>query len=335
MALAAFLREPGQIFGTGTLRGGGLLPAPGAVDLLTGYLHGWHPVRFGTPVPMPAHLPLLAAASLPTLGSVDMLLRLAFGLAVPLAFLSCYASLGPGVVGRNRIPMALCWAVLPAGVAAMGGGRISTLAVLLLGPPTARLVVRAMRPPGAGAGGIRPAIAAGTMLGVVVAFAPAVYVAAVLGALVGWLGFLPMPWSGPGLGRLPGRRALVVLGVAGVFSSCGCPGSGPRHGWCSASWGSTTPMLGTPGPAVWGLSPGGPNAVAWAGLPLLLVALASVAVVRFEVRSLAVLASAAGLLAAGAWLDPIARELWPGHGVRPAGRRTPTPPARVCPAWGR
>ena len=135
LALAAFVRDPGALLGAGTLRGGGLLPAPGAMDLLDGYLASWHPARFGSALPMPAYLPLLSAASVPFLGSVDLVLRLAFGLAVPLAFLSCYASLGQAWTGRHRVAMSLAYAVLPAGVAAMGGGRISTLAVLLLGPP--------------------------------------------------------------------------------------------------------------------------------------------------------------------------------------------------------
>ena len=188
LAVAAFVRDPGLMLGAGTVRGGGLLPAPGAGDLLEGYLSSWHPARFGDPLPLPVHLPLLAAASVPFLGSVDTLLRLLFGLAVPLAFLSCYASLGPGWAGRHRIAASLGYAFLPAGAAAMGGGRISTLAVLLLGPPTARLVARALNPAPSRPRGIRPALAAGTMVGVLVSFAPSVYVVLVVAAVLAGIG---------------------------------------------------------------------------------------------------------------------------------------------------
>ena len=306
LAIAAFVREPGQLLGAGTLRGGGLLPAPGAMDLLDGYLASWHPARFGSALPMPAYLPLLSAASVPFLGSVDVLLRLAFGLAVPLAFLSCYASLGPAWVGRHRIALSLAYAVLPAGVAAMGGGRVSTLAVLLLGPPTARLIARAAMRARAGSPGMRPALAAGTMLGVVVAFAPAVYVVAVLGAVLGWIGLRPARW--------PLRTALIILGVAGIFLVL----------WAvrvlNAPWlalsevGVNDPSLGVPAPAPWGLAPGGPTSVAWAGVPLIVLALLAVAAARFSTRALVLLAAAAGLVAAAAWLEPVAGFLWPELG---------------------
>jgi GT2 family glycosyltransferase len=308
LALAVLVREPGQLLGAGTLRGGGLLPAPGATDLLTGYLASWHPARFGTALPMPAYLPLLSAASIPFLGSVDVLLRVAFGLAVPLAFLSCYASLGPASsVGRHRIPMALAYSVLPAGVAAMGGGRVSTLAVLLLGPPTARLLTRALSRARNGSPGIRPALAAGTMLGVLVAFAPSAYVLVALAALVGWIGTR--------LARWPVRTGLVILGVSGLFLALWVPRVVGAPWLALSELGVNDPSLGTPAPNVWGLAPGGPTSVPWAGLPLVVVAILAVGVARFSSRSLVLLATAAGLLAGAAWVDPVARSVWPELGV--------------------
>ena len=303
LAMAAFVREPGQFLGSGTLRGGGLLPAPGAMDLLGDYLASWHPARFGTALPMPAYLPLLSAASIPFLGSVDVVLRLAFGLAVPLAFLSCYASLGPTTVGRHRIPLSLAYAMLPAGAAAMGAGRISTLAVLLLAPPTTRLCVRALTRARTGTPGVRPALAAGTMLGVLVAFAPSVYVVLVVGAAVGWIGVR--------LARWPLRTGLIVLGVSGLFLALWIPRVLQAPWLALSEVGVNDPDLGTPEPWIWGLAPGGPTSVAWAGLPLLLVALVAVGVAGFSGRSLALAATGIGLLAASAWVDPITRMQWP------------------------
>ena len=307
LAVAAFVRDPGAMLGSGTLRGGGLLPAPGAMDLLSGYLSSWHPARFGSALPMPAYLPLLSAASVPFLGSVDVVLRLAFGLAVPLAFLSCYASVGPGSAGRHRIAMSLAYAVLPAGAAAMGGGRISTLAVLLLAPPAARLIVRALTQARHGSSGIRPALAAGTMLGVVVAFAPSLYLVVVLGALCGWIGIR--------LARWPVRAGLIILGISGLFLVLWIPRVLHAPWLALSEVGVNDPRLGTPSPFIWGLAPGGPTSVAWAGIPLVVVALMAVLVARFSARALVLLAAAIGLLAAAAWLDPVAEFLWPELGV--------------------
>ena len=78
--------------------------------------------------------------------------------------------------------------------------------------------------------------------------------------------------------------------------------------------GVNDPTLGSPGPSIWGLAPGGPTSVAWAGIPLLVLALVAVAALRFQVRALVQLAAAVGLLAAAAWLDPIAARLWPDLG---------------------
>ena len=307
LAVAAFVRDPGALLGSGTLRGGGLLPAPGAMDLLNGYLASWHPARFGSALPMPAYLPLLTAASVPFLGSVDVVLRLAFGLAVPLAFLSCYASLGSGSAGRHRIAMSLAYAVMPAGTAAMSGGRISSLAVLLMAPPTARLVVRALMQARHGSPGIRPALAAGTMLGVVVAFAPSLYLVVALGALCGWIGIRLAHW--------PVRTGLIILGLSGLFLVLWIPRVLHAPWLALSELGVNDPSLGTPAPFIWGLAPGGPTSVAWAGIPLVTVALLAVVAARFSTRALVLLAAAIGLVAAAAWLDPLAQLLWPELGV--------------------
>ncbi|HYN57210.1 MAG TPA: hypothetical protein VES03_08435 [Motilibacterales bacterium] len=303
LAVAAFLMHPGQILGSGTLQGGGLLPAPGAMTALTDYLASWHDVRFGTDAAPPAYLPLLAAASVPVLGSLDLLLRILFGLAVPLAFLSAYASIGPAVVGRQRLPFALAWALLPAGVAASGGGRLSTLALLLLGPPTARLLVRAWERARRRDSGIGPAITAGTMLGLTSAFAPLVLVGGVVLGVASWIVARRPRWAV--------RPGLVVLGSAVAFVILWAPRVVAAPWLLLSDLGRNDPSLGDPAPWVWGISPGGPSAVDWVGLPLLVVAGVAVLAIGPTPRRLAVLAGALGLMAVVSWTGPAVAVLWP------------------------
>jgi GT2 family glycosyltransferase len=317
LAAAALVRDPGQLIGAGTLRGGGLLPATGAVDLLGDYLTSWQDVRFGVPTAQPAYLPILAAASVPLLGSVDLLLRLLFGMAVPLAFLSAYASIGtqpvgrsrPMLVGHQRIALALAWAMLPAGVAAMSGGRISTLALLLLGPPTARLLAAALLQARRVGTGIHPAISAGTMLGIVSAFAPLTYVLVVAAALVGWLAL--------GMPRWAVRTGLVTLAVAGGFLVLWLPQALTAPWLLLSDLGRNDVSLGDPAPWPVGLSPGGPSSTAWAGLPLLAAAVVAVVARTRTARMLAALTAALLLVAAVGWIPLLVSAVWPA--VDPAG----------------
>lgn len=302
LALAALARDPGPLLGSGQIRGGGLLPAPGAMSLLADYLNSWHDVRFGSPDAQPAYLAVLAGLSAPVLGSVDLVLRLAFTLAVPLAFVSAYASLRDGPDEPYRTSLALGYACLPAGVAAAGAGRISTLALLLLGPVTARwawTAMRCARDPGVG---IRPAIAAGCLLGITASFAPLAWV---LAAVVGALG-----WAWLRFARWPVRSGLVVLGVAGVFVGPWAARAAGHPWLLLTDLGRNDANLTSPDPFVWGLSPGGPGAVAWAGAPLLAAALAGVLIVPSR-RALGALAAALGLMLGVAWTTPVVRAWWP------------------------
>jgi len=132
---------------------------------------------------------------------------------------------------------------------------------------------------------MRPALAAGTMFGVVVAFAPVLYVIAVGAALIAWVavrkgtesGVRSDRWTGPGSGPSSGpgtglragpttaRRTLVILAVAGAFLVLWLPRSLGAPWLALSEMGVNDPALGTPAPTIWGLSPGGPSAVAWAG----------------------------------------------------------------------
>ena len=316
LALAAFLREPGQLFGAGTLRGGGLLPAPGAVDLLTGYLEGWHPVRFGTPVPMPAHLPLLAAASLPTLGSVDIA-----------------ASPGVRSGGAAGLPELLRQPGYRASWAATGSrwpsaGRCSR-------PAWRRWEAAGSRPwpcccsaprrpgwwsgrcglpaPGPVASGPRsprgpcsesssPSPRRCTSQ---LCWAPC----------SGGSGSCRCPGPDPVSGACRDAGRWSSWGSPGCSSSCGCPGSGPRRGWCSASWGSTTRCWARPGRRCGGCRPAGrtpwpgrgSRCCSWRWPPWPWCGSRSDRWPCWPPRSVC--------WPRGAWLDPIARELWPDLGT--------------------
>jgi GT2 family glycosyltransferase len=303
LALLSLVRDPGTLLGAGTVRGGGVLPAPSALDLLGGYLDSWQEARFGVPTGQPAYLPLLAAASVPLLGSVDLLLRLMLGLTVPLAFLSAYASAGPGLVGRHRTSLALAWSLLPAGVAAAGAGRISTVALLLLAPPTARLVADCLRRARDGQRSIRPAIAAGTVLGATSAFAP---YAGLLVLLAG-----PVAWLLAGRPRWAIRAGVVLAGCTVVFVGLW----GPRV--LRAPWlllsdlGRNDPTLVSPQPWVAALSPGGPAAPGWEGLALVVLAVGLVVVLAPRGRHLVGLVIALALAALVAWTPAAVAQLWP------------------------
>lgn len=302
LVAAAALREPGTLFGSGTLRGGGLLPAPGSGELLGGYLGSWHDVGLGTGAGLPPYLPILAVAGLPLLGSVDLGLRLAFGLAAPLAFLSAYLSMGPTRFGPWRTVLAVVWAFLPAGVAAAGDGRISTLALLLLAPPTARAATRALVAARAGRAGIRPTIVAGVLLGLTAAFAPTGYLVTAVAAIVAWLVAGCPRWA-----LRTGGPALIL---GGFFAVLWVPRLVAAPWLLLTDLGRTDPTLGAPSAPVWGLSPGGPGAVWWAGVPLLVVAVLAALGARTG-RARLVVVAACLTLALVAWLPAAARALWP------------------------
>lgn len=308
LAFLAVLREPRLLFGAGDLQGGGLLPAAGSRALLSAYASSWQDAWLGTPATPPAYLALLSAAGALALGSVDALLRACFTLAVPLAFLGAYASLGPRVVPGQRMALALAWACMPAGVAAAGAGRISTLAVLLLGPLVLRSLARwwtAVQPASTGGGdaGVRPAIAAGTMLGIVSAFAPLVLLLAAATGLVGWARLRFPRWLLP--------QGLVVLGSASAFVVLWVPRVVQAPWLLLSDLGRNDPLLADPGAWVWGLSPGGPASVAWAGLPLVVAVGIAVVAGRPGPSGFLALAGTALLMIGVAWSGPAVAALWP------------------------
>ncbi len=304
LAVAAVLRRPDQLLGTGDLQGGGLLPAAGALGLLDSYLSSWQDTWFGSDAIPPAYLALLAATSVLTLGSVDAVLRVVFTLAVPLAYLSAHASIGPRLDPARRTALALAWACLPAGVAAAGAGRVSTLGLLLLGPPAARALldwwsVADQRRPAA-----RRTVLAGTLLGVLASFAPLTLVVVVVAGGVAWL-----LRGSPRAARA--RSGLGVIAVAGVFVAPWSTGLYQAPWLLLSDLGRNAPDLVEPGPFVLGLSPGGPGSLVWPGALLVSLAVVLVLVRATRPAVLAAFTGALALLVVAAWAGPAAETLWP------------------------
>ena len=91
-----------------------------------------------------------------------------------------------------------------------------------------------------------------------------------LGAVLAWIGLRLARWPLRTGADHPGRLRAVPRALDPA-RRCGPPGSR------SASSASTTRAWAPRHRAIWGLAPGGPTSVAWAGIPLLLVALLAVA----------------------------------------------------------
>ena len=302
LALLSLIRAPGVLFGAGTLRGGGLLPAPDTGALISGYLSSWHDVGLGTGSALPPYLAVLAAAGVPFLGTVDLLLRLLFGLAVPLAFLSAYASLGSTRFGPWRWVIAVTWALLPAGVAAGGDGRISTLAVLLLGPLALRSLVNVLAEARAGAPAQRPVLVAGVLLGLTGCFAPTMLLLVAIGCTVAWLV--------AGRPRWALRRGSATFGIAALFLLPWLPRLVRAPWLLLTDLGRTDPGLTRPAAAMLGLSPGGPGVLWWAGVPLAVATVVAAVAYRASWRPALVVAVACLALAGLAWLPQLAERVW-------------------------
>jgi GT2 family glycosyltransferase len=84
-----------RLFGTGTLQGGALLPAPArASDLWARYLQAWHDVGVGSSVTAPPSLAVLALPSWLALGHAGVVVSVLLLLAVPLAGCTAYVLAG-------------------------------------------------------------------------------------------------------------------------------------------------------------------------------------------------------------------------------------------------
>ncbi len=188
LLLAATAVAVRSLVGAGQLTGGALLPAPpGARDLLGAYLTPWHDIGLGSDAAAPVWLALLALPAAVLRGQAPLAVDLVLLLAVPAAGLSAYLSTA-GILSSRwlRCWAAAAYALLPALVVAVGTGRIGSALVAVLLPPLGRSAARLLGadPPGARpaarGGGRRRAWGTALLLAVVTAFAPVVWVLALV-----------------------------------------------------------------------------------------------------------------------------------------------------------
>jgi GT2 family glycosyltransferase len=253
--------------GSGTLKGGALVPAwGGASDLWREYLAGYHDVGIGSAASAPPYLGLMAALSTLLLGkpwvATDLLL---FG-CVPAAGLTAFlAARRITSVLTARVWIAVTYALLPVAMGAVAAGRIGTAVAFVLLPLIAITVGRMLT--GSARVARRAAWATGLLVAVAAAFVPLVWPIAVVCALIAVAAW---HW----LGRATAINAAIVAAVPAVIlmpwtvhlftspSAFFLEAGLPRPGLASAGLRPESVLLLSPG------GPGLPPAWVTAGLVL-------------------------------------------------------------------
>jgi hypothetical protein len=120
----------------GAVSGGTLSPSPeGAQQLWDFYFAPWHEVGLGSKSASPLWIPLLAIASLITLGNVEVFISLFFILTPILLFLSMHHLLKK--VSENRFLTAiaaLLYSISPIAISAVNSGRIGLIVLMVTTP---------------------------------------------------------------------------------------------------------------------------------------------------------------------------------------------------------
>jgi GT2 family glycosyltransferase len=197
----------------GAVSGGTLAPSPsGARDLWDFYFAPWHEVGLGSKSAAPLWMPIIAIASIVTLGNVSLFISLFFIVAPLLLFLSSHRLVKK--VSENRFitsSAALLYAISPISISAVNSGRFGILMVLILAP---FLVEVAMQWRKVGEFSIRKMSALSLLLALIFAFAPPFFIAlfgltlvAITRDLIEWrkVPDQPRPYS------LLARRALLLF----------------------------------------------------------------------------------------------------------------------------
>ena len=133
-----------NLWGSGTLQGGGLLPVEGtAGDLMTAYFRDWHRVGMGSDAPAAPWMPLLAGWSLLFLGNVPVAVMTLLVLAVPMAGLSAHLAARPVLPqAEPRAFFAAAYALLPALLVGIANGRLGITVLAIALPAVMRLAWR-------------------------------------------------------------------------------------------------------------------------------------------------------------------------------------------------
>jgi GT2 family glycosyltransferase len=172
------------LFGHGRLMGGALLPTPdSARDLWQTYRQAWHPVGVGSGTGSPPYLAFVALLGLLLFNDASTAVDILLLFAVPLAGVSAYIGLRPVVRPvALRAWGAATYALLPPVVGAVAAGRLSTTVVAILLPLALLLAAHGVgvRGLGEGRGNNRAAWGAGLLLAIMTAFAPLVYLVALV-----------------------------------------------------------------------------------------------------------------------------------------------------------
>lgn len=155
----------------GAVSGGTLAPSPsGAKDLWDFYFAPWHEVGLGSKSAAPLWMPIIALASIFTLGNVSLFISLFFIAAPLLLFLSGHHLVKK--VSENRFicaSAALIYAISPVSISAVNSGRFGILMIMILAP---FLVEAALQWRKVGEFSIRKMSALSLLLALMFAFAP-------------------------------------------------------------------------------------------------------------------------------------------------------------------
>ncbi|WP_156756711.1 glycosyltransferase family 2 protein [Actinokineospora pegani] len=192
------------------LAGGRLLPVGGLGQTWAGYVGSWHGVAGGTAAPAPAALAVLGllGALLAPLGGVQAAVALLLLADIPLAGLSAYLATRRAPVRRwVRALLAIGYALLPTGAAAVAQGRLDVVVVHVLLPVVSAGITALLVRRRTGAGPTAwLSTAAGTALGLAVigAFSPLTHLVLVVVALGGFVAV-------PGAGRRRGAALFLLV----------------------------------------------------------------------------------------------------------------------------
>ncbi|MFD7656782.1 glycosyltransferase [Actinosynnema sp. NPDC059797] len=254
------------------LAGGRLLPVADLASTWSAYLSSWHPVAGGTTAPAPAALAVLGTLGA-FLGSPAALVAVLFLGDAPLAGLFAYVATRRLPVRRPvRALAAAGYALLPAATSAVAQGRLDVVVVHVLLPLVAAGVVSVLR---GGAGVSWLPVASGTALAVAAlgAFSPLVHGLVALAALVG---FVVVPGrAGDGRRRVASLFVVVLLPMALLLPWPAVVLQNPSVVLHGVGAFAETPVAGLVD--LLALRPGGPGAVPFVGLLLVVLALAAAA----------------------------------------------------------
>ena len=131
----------------GSLSGGALAVAPdSAMELLRRYVDSWHLVGLGSSVAVPTWLPVVAIASIVTLGNPQTFLSLLFFLTPTIAFIAFYrSSIRFSLAKYSAFTAALLYAFSPVVLTAINQGRLGTIVIALVFPSLFTLMPKNLR----------------------------------------------------------------------------------------------------------------------------------------------------------------------------------------------